>query len=230
MNNLLAGLNPQNFYLGTLCRREHRWKSTNQSLRYTKARNCVLCKATKNIGFLSQPLEVRFWSKVNKTNPNGCWIWLGTKDRKGYGKIHAHGKNGVLAHRVAWELTNGLIPNRLHILHHCDNPSCVNPAHLFLGTNADNVADKLKKGRQAQGETIAATRRGDNNVSRRYPERLVRGEASSLSKLTTEQVIQIISRYRTGGISQKALAKEYGITQSQVNRIVKGQNWKHIQL
>ena len=96
--------------------------------------------------------ETRFWSKVNKTD--GCWLWTGYRFHAGYGGFHeSQPKRTVrLAHRVAWELTNGLIPDGLHVCHTCDNRSCVRPDHLFLGTNADNVADKVAKGRQAKGE------------------------------------------------------------------------------
>ncbi len=86
----------------------------------------------------------RFWSKVEKGD--GCWIWHGARGEKGYGSFSFNGRV-TPAHRVAWMLTNGPIENGLHILHRCDTPSCMNPSHLFQGTNTDNVHDMIAKGR-----------------------------------------------------------------------------------
>lgn len=94
------------------------------------------------------PIEDRFWSKVNKTPT--CWLWIGATCNFGYGKIGIGGrKNRKLkdSHRLSWEIHNGIIPLGLCVLHKCDVPSCVNPAHLFLGTKKDNAADAVQKGR-----------------------------------------------------------------------------------
>lgn len=106
------------------------------------------------------PLEVRFWAKVRKGAPDECWQWLGAKSALGYGSIIAGsrytGDSGPRhAHRVSWELTNGPIPpgegyHGTCVCHRCDNPSCVNPAHLFLGSQLDNIADRHAKGRSAR--------------------------------------------------------------------------------
>lgn len=96
--------------------------------------------------FNSRPLEERFWKKVKKSNISDCWIWSGFKNPHGYGGIEIKG-GMALAHRVAWELTYGKVPEELYVLHHCDNPTCVNPSHLFLGTQADNIRDMCLKGR-----------------------------------------------------------------------------------
>ena len=86
-----------------------------------------------------------FWRKVTKSD--GCWEWTGSCGAKGYGQVGVKGKN-LRTHRVSWELTNGKIPEQLIVCHHCDNPKCVRPDHLFLGTNKDNTQDMLSKGRQ----------------------------------------------------------------------------------
>lgn len=93
---------------------------------------------------------IRFWSKVAITaNPDKCWLWDGAKDSRGYGRFNLGGHNGktLLAHRFSWELTNGELSPDLDVCHHCDNPNCVNPSHLFLGTHKDNMNDRDKKGR-----------------------------------------------------------------------------------
>src|SRR3990172_11160414 len=113
----------------------------------------------------------RFWSKVDKSNgPNSCWIWLGARRNK-YGSI----RNGSVqyAHRVAWELTNARIPKGICVLHNCDNPLCMNPRHLFLGTYKDNRIDAVQKGRA------------------RFPNN--KGSVHGMSKLSENEVLQIRS-------------------------------------
>lgn len=91
-------------------------------------------------GHSSYVKKYLFWLKVTKTDT--CWLWTGRRDKNGYGKVGA-----ALSHRVFWELHNGHIPDGLYVLHHCDNPPCIRPTHLFLGTQADNVRDMAAKGR-----------------------------------------------------------------------------------
>lgn len=108
----------------------------------------------------------QFWAKVAKAGPNDCWLWLGHKMPYGYG---TYGKPKQLAHRRAWELTNGPIPDGLMVLHNCpdgDNPSCVNPAHLWLGTQTDNMRDAAAKGRISSQQRPENQPRGEDNWER----------------------------------------------------------------
>lgn len=145
----------------------------------------------------------RFYSRVNKTNnPDECWEWTRGKTGDGYGLISLRRKH-ILTHRMAWELSSGAIPNGLHVLHSCDNPSCCNPKHLFLGTNTDNIHDRNAKGRANRAK----------------------GEKSGSHKLTEYQVLEIRNRYAAGGIYQYELAKEYGVKQPAISLIISGINW-----
>jgi len=130
---------------------------------------------------------------------NGCIEWTGAKRRGGYGELRLHGKL-FGAHRFAWELANGPIPNALHVCHRCDNPLCVNPAHLFVGSDADNKADMRRKGRQPFGER------------------------NGMCKLSTDVVDEIRRAYEDGNVSQSALGRKYGIAQSHVGRLVRGES------
>lgn len=99
----------------------------------------------------ARPLADRFWARVEKRGPDECWPWTGYRDAKGYGQIALNRRTAEGAHRVSWALARGEIPDGIHVLHRCDNPPCCNPAHLFLGTHADNMWDMKAKGRASGG-------------------------------------------------------------------------------
>lgn len=149
----------------------------------------------------------RFFSKINTNNPKGCWIWTACTNYAGYG-VAWNGNKVVRAHRMSWVIHNGCIPKGNHhgtcVCHTCDNRNCVNPDHLFLGTQQENLTDMCVKGRQALG--------CDNGQS----------------KLTEKSVLKIRELYATGKHSQKNIAVEYGVDPSLISYIVRRKNWKHI--
>ena len=174
------------------------------------------CYMQTRRGIERQPLADRFWSKVQRGQGDACWPWMASRHKTGYGGFMFGGRC-TKAHRLAWELTNGPIPYGLNVCHHCDNPPCVNPAHLFLGTDADNNADKWNKGR---GRTVIGRWR------QLHPPR---GETNGRAKLTSEQVTEIKSRYAAGGVTQEQLWTEYSISRAQLQRILHGKAWHTIE-
>ncbi len=187
---------------------------------------------------LSQQQRIeKFWSYVDKSNgDNACWIWTGLKNEDGYGRTSWERKHWK-CHRVAYLITFGEIPKGMQVLHHCDNPACVNPSHLWLGTHTDNMRDMVSKGRkfrhyppgthwtQREPEKLA---RGDKSGSRLHPERLVRGENHHRSKLTNQDVIEIRRRYALEGASYSELSSMFDVEKGTIARIVKRKNWTHI--
>lgn len=180
----------------------------------------------------------RFNAKVQKSD--GCWTWSGAvkcKERP-YGQFSV-GKRKVKAHRAAWMLANGPIPSALHVLHRCDNPRCVNPSHLFLGTHQDNMADMNEKGRRTaqSGEAWHASHppesfpRGDAVWTRRNPELVRRGSACHLAKLTEDQVADIrhtwASTKKKYGL-RRDLAAAYDVDKTLIWQIVTNRIWTHV--
>ena len=157
-------------------------------------------------------LSERFWEKVDKGAADACWEWNASRNADGYGQIGTYREDGKhvmrKAHCISYELTHNVkLEQGQHILHSCDNPPCVNPNHLRIGTNAENIADKVAKGRQAKQKGIE------------------HGNA----KLTDEKVREIRKEYAAGGILQRELAEKYEISQRTVSAIITKKLWKHIE-
>ncbi len=170
-----------------------------------------------------------FWSKSKYSNKNKwnnipCLEWIARLNNKGYGTITIN-KNSYYSHRVSWTLENGKIPKNLMVLHHCDNRKCINPNHLFLGTNEDNVRDMIEKGRQQNYSNMA---KGNANGARKYPEKLARGEKNGSSKLKEYQVLEICRLNKETKISMMKLAKIYGVSDVTISKILKGETWKNV--
>jgi len=147
----------------------------------------------------------RFWLRIKKNTGNGCWEWTAHKDPDGYGRIWINGKC-VRAHRYSWELHNRSIPNDMCVLHHCDNPKCVKPAHLFIGTSGDNNRDCVAKGRHSSGT--------------------IKGTAMVAKKLSNIEVRVIRIYYPT--LKQKILAEIFNVDPSTISRIIAGRSRKTV--
>lgn len=156
---------------------------------------------------LTPKFLLRFWKKVDKRAD--CWIWTGSTDRQGYGMIVLGGKRTLKAHRAMWVIYNGDLKREIQVLHDCpsgDNPSCVNPNHLWIGDNNDNMNDKMKKGRFVP-----------------FPDH--HGESHPRAKLTESDVRQIRLLYSTTKTTLKALAAKFGISFQQVSSVIRRRTW-----
>lgn len=168
--------------------------------------------------------HARFWSKVHKTDT--CWLWTGTKQKKwGYGVFRVGGRSADgktwLAHRYAYTISVGPIPEGMLVCHHCDVPACVNPSHFFIGTDADNNHDMESKGRGRHPS-------GADHGTHRKPESIRRGTANANAIISDEDVREIRALYAGGGISQEALAGQFGVHQGTVSRIIRRTAWAHV--
>ncbi len=147
-----------------------------------------------------------FWSRVAKSDaPDACWPWLGRPNTEGYGRMMVNGER-QLAHRIAYQLANGPIPDGLLVCHSCDNPPCCNPAHLWVGTDGDNSEDKAAKGRAQR----------------------LHGTLTGTAKLTDEHVLAIRERRQREGTAYRTLAADFGVSACCVRHIVLRKTWRHI--
>ena len=163
---------------------------------------------------ITPKMLARFWSKVDKNGPlpdqsnphyaglDRCWVWTGAKNPYGYGVFHSDIER--LAHRMSWVIRNKSLLGCIHVLHRCDNTSCVHPNHFLTGTQALNMADKSSKDRQQRGEG--------------FPQ----------SKATEEAVREIRRIYAAGGITQDELRAQFGISSSVISRIITRKIWRHV--
>jgi hypothetical protein len=158
-----------------------------------------------------EPAIERFWSHVDQiSTPDGCWLWTEKLDRYGYGRLWFRGRT-TTAHKTAWILTNGEIPEGLCVCHTCDVRACCNPSHLWLGTQSENTLDRHRKGRTS-----------------RHARPVFHGEEHGMAKLTEAQVREIRARYVKGVVTARFLAAEYGVTHNQILFIVRRTSWKHL--
>lgn len=148
------------------------------------------------------PVAERFWSKVEQSD--GCWLWQAARDGQGYGRIGSNRTRPLRAHRLAYEFTFGPIPEGMDVLHQCDNPPCVRPDHLRVGTHEDNVRDMYEKRRHTKGED------------------------SHFAKVTGADVRAMREAWESGRSSVRNLAAQYGLSPSGVRQIVYRRKWKHI--
>jgi hypothetical protein len=152
--------------------------------------------------------KVRFENKIEMIPFHECWEWTGGKYTNGYGVFHPSGTSSVSAHRYSYLIYKGDICNNLLVCHSCDNPGCVNPNHLFLGTQSDNMKDMIKKNR--------------GNFPR------ITGEQCHKAKLNKEKVKEIRKRFLEENITQVELAKQYNVSKGNIGYIINNKSWRHI--
>ena len=177
----------------------------------------------------------RFWARVNKDGPTPehlpelgpCWIWTGPPDASGYGRIGCGLRTSgtMKANRASWLLVFGEIPEGQNVLHKCDNPACVRPEHLFLGSHSDNIKDMMAKGRHGSNADAMRQLHAEGNF-RLNPRK---GESHPAAKLSDEMVKELHA-YRSSGHTTRDTASRFGVSQAAVIHIGKGRTWKHLGL
>lgn len=159
---------------------------------------------------MSRGVGDEFWKKVAlSADANSCWEWQGARKPTGYGNVRIGGKY-LLAHRVAYRLAHGEIPDGMQVCHICDNPPCCNPRHLMLGNPASNYCDSLIKGRSKLHKIKAV------------------GEKNAKAKLTADQVRTIRKLYQEKSANQYELAEQFGVSQPAIGAIVRNETWRHV--
>lgn len=157
----------------------------------------------------------RFWEKVHKGDAaDACWVWVASTTRRGYGTIRIGGRQ-LAAHRLSWELHNGPISDGLFVCHRCDNPMCVRPDHLWLGSHTENMQDMVAKGRRVDGPSL-------------NPEQRARGASHGCARLSNEDVVAMRALYDAGDASAKELAERFGLSLRHTFKIVRRQSWRHL--
>lgn len=156
-------------------------------------------------------MSARFWAKVHKRKGDGCWEWRAALNSAGYGVMASapgRGAKTVKAHRYSWQMHRGPIPKGMFVCHRCDNPKCVRPDHLFLGTSGDNHSDMVRKGRG-----VAPPRQlGSSNVN---------------AKLTPA-VVRVLRRLAADGVRVRLLADASGVSTTTIHSLLKGKTWAHV--
>jgi len=146
-------------------------------------------------GRVATPIDQRFWSHVDKSGD--CWLWTRGVNQCGYGGFGIASGKMKLAHRVSWQLTHGDIPSGMCVCHRCDNPACVNPDHLYVGTHSDNMKDRRDRGRQPRG-------------------------MKHTDRLLTDAFISSVNRQLSAGLNQREVAQRLGVSQMTISRAVRG--------
>lgn len=190
---------------------EHEFLVRRDTKKETRRKVCEKCRREQHVRRASagskRGCNDSFWDRVNKNGPivyphlTACWIWTGSKVKKGYG-VWSHPSNSyqsMLAHRFVWTITYGEIPEGVLVLHKCDNPPCVNPSHLFLGSYVDNVQDCIRKGR------------------------------FSYSKKITEAQVREIRELRRAGALLREIAAKFQVTRGNISMVLSGKIWGHVQ-
>jgi len=168
----------------------------------------------------NRSLKEYFEDKFIPEPNSGCWLWLGALDHDGYGSFYVKRNVEPKAHRFSYELYCEPIPENLSVLHKCDNPCCVNPDHLFVGTQDDNMKDMKNKGRHRNPEI---------NGLKLHPEKAARGEKVNTAKLTEKDCYKVVEYYKQG-YTQKQISEIYNVHYTTIGGVINGRYWKHLNL